>query len=115
LGLSFLLGAINVKYRDITSIWDVVTQALFYAVPVIYPISLIVDTSELAAKVILINPIAQIIQDIRYFLITDTTVTTWNFIHSWWICIIPIILVFTVLGLAAIYFRKKSRKFAEEV
>lgn len=115
LGLSFLFGAINVKYRDITSIWDVVTQALFYAVPVIYPISLIVSTSELAAKVILINPIAQIIQDIRYFLITDTTVTTWNFIHSWWICIIPIVLVFVVLVLAAIYFRRKSRKFAEEV
>ena len=29
LGISFLLGAINVKYRDVTSIWDVLTQALF--------------------------------------------------------------------------------------
>ena len=37
LSLAFFLGSINVKYRDITSIWDVFTQALFYAVPIIYP------------------------------------------------------------------------------
>ena len=71
LGISFLLGAINVKYRDITSIWDVLTQALFYAVPIIYPITMVASTSTIAAKVILLNPIAQIVQDIRYCLITD--------------------------------------------
>ena len=39
LGIGFLLGAINVKYRDIMSIWDVCIQALFYAVPIIYPVT----------------------------------------------------------------------------
>ena len=42
LGISFLLGAINVKYRDITSIWDVLIQSLFYAIPIIYPISMVI-------------------------------------------------------------------------
>ena len=32
LGIALLLGSINVKYRDVTSIWDVLVQALFYAV-----------------------------------------------------------------------------------
>jgi ABC-2 type transport system permease protein len=59
LGIAFLLGAINVKYRDITSIWDVLVQALFYAVPIIYPISMVADTSVIAANIILLNPIAQ--------------------------------------------------------
>lgn len=115
LGISLLLGAINVKYRDITSIWDVIIQALFYAVPIIYPISMIANTSELAAKVILINPISQAIQDIRYFLITDQTVTSWNFISSPFIKAIPIVLVFVILIWGALYFRKKSKFFAEEV
>ena len=35
LGIAFLLGAINVKYRDIGSIWEVILQALFYAIPII--------------------------------------------------------------------------------
>lgn len=115
LGIAFLLGAINVKYRDIMSIWDVCIQALFYAVPVIYPISMVADSSSLAAKIILLNPIAQVIQDVRYFLITPQTVTTWSFVSEWFLQIIPIVIVITILILAAIFFRKKSRFFAEEV
>ena len=116
LGISFLLGAINVKYRDVTSIWDVLTQALFYAVPIIYPISLVVSSGTfgtLAAKVILLNPIAQVIQDVRFNLITDTTVTTWSMIGAYGL--LSILIVVIVLALAAIFFRRKSRRFAEEV
>ncbi|MBR0430858.1 ABC transporter permease [Candidatus Saccharibacteria bacterium] len=115
LGIAFLLGAINVKYRDITSIWDVLTQALFYAVPIIYPISMVIESSMLAAKVILLNPIAQAIQDIRYNLITPETVTTWNFINNTFLQILPIIFIILILLFAAFYFRKKSKFFAEEI
>ena len=115
LGIAFLLGSINVKYRDITSIWDVCVQALFYAVPIIYPISMVAASSELAAKIILLNPISQCIQDIRYNLITTETITTWNFIDNKFLAIIPIIIIFAVLIIGALVFRKKSKFFAEEV
>ncbi|MBR2543624.1 ABC transporter permease [Candidatus Saccharibacteria bacterium] len=115
LGIAFLLGSINVKYRDITSIWDVIVQALFYAVPIIYPISMVASTSTLAAKVILLNPIAQAIQDIRYNLITPETITIWNFLENHLVAIIPIVIVFITLTLGALIFRQKSKFFAEEV
>ena len=115
LGIAFLLGSINVKYRDITSIWDVLVQALFYAVPIIYPISMVASTSALAAKIILLNPIAQAIQDIRFNLITTETITTWNYINNPIVVIIPIIVVLTILVIGALTFRKKSKFFAEEV
>ena len=115
LGIAFLLGSINVKYRDITSIWDVCIQALFYAVPIIYPISMVAASSELAAKIILLNPISQCIQDIRYNLITTETITTWNFIDNKFLAIIPVIIIFAVLIFGALVFRKKSKFFAEEV
>ena len=115
LGIAFLLGAINVKYRDITSIWDVCIQALFYAVPIIYPISMVMSASPLAAKIILLNPIAQAIQDIRHNLITVETATTWNTLGNFWFQILPIILIIILLVLAALYFRKKSKFFAEEI
>ena len=115
LGISFLLGAINVKYRDITSIWDVLVQALFYAVPIIYPISMIASTSASAAKVILLDPIAQVVQDIRYCLITDQTVTTWSYIDNPFLKFIPILIVILILVWGSWYFRKKSKKFAEEI
>ena len=97
LGISFLLGAINVKYRDITSIWDVLVQALFYAVPIIYPITMVAETSTIAAKVILLNPISQIIQDIRYCLITNQTITTWDYLENPFLKLIPILIVILML------------------
>lgn len=115
LGIAFLLGSINVKYRDIASIWEVLIQALFYAVPIIYPITMVASSSIVAAKVILLNPIAQVIQDVRYFLITDQAVTTWNFLNNPLIKCIPILVVVVILILGSLYFRRKSKFFAEEV
>ena len=115
LGIAFLLGSINVKYRDITSIWDVLVQALFYTVPIIYPVSMVASTSATAAKIILLNPIAQAIQDIRFNLITTETMTTWNYVGTPYLVIIPMILVAIVLVAGALTFRKKSKFFAEEV
>lgn len=114
LGIAFLLGSINVKYRDITSIWDVLVQALFYAVPIIYPISMVANTSAIAAKIILLNPISQAIQDIRYGLITHETITLWNYISNP-LVIIPIAITIIILIIGALTFRKKSKFFAEEV
>ncbi|MBR5647929.1 ABC transporter permease [Candidatus Saccharibacteria bacterium] len=115
LGISFLLGAINVKFRDITSIWEVLIQALFYAIPIIYPIAMIASAAPIAAKIILLNPIAQVIQDIRYCLITKETITIWNYVDNVFLQIIPFAIVFIVLIWGSWYFRKKSKRFAEEI
>jgi ABC-2 type transport system permease protein len=117
LGLAFLFGAINVKFRDIASIWDVLVQAMFYATPIIYPILMVADVSVLMAKILLMNPVAQVIQDVRYCLITHETVTVWNFVgeSTTIFKFMPIIITVTSLVLASVYFRKKSKRFAEEV
>ena len=115
LGVAFLLGSINVKYRDITSIWEVFIQALFYAVPIIYPISMVATTSELAAKIILLDPIAQAIQLIRYGLITTDTVTTLSYTGDVALTLIPIAITASIFIAGAVVFRRKSKFFAEEV
>ncbi len=115
LGISFLLGAINVKYRDVGSIWDVIIQALFYAIPIIYPLSMVAERSATIAKILLLNPVAQVIQDVRHNLITVEAQTVWNYINNPFITMIPILLVVIVLVLAALYFRHRSKYFAEEV
>lgn len=117
LGIGFLLGSINVKYRDISSIWDVLIQALFYAVPIIYPITMVTQVSLTAGKILLLNPIAQVIQDVRYCLITTETVTTWSLVGegTWWLKLIPIIVSILVLTIGALVFRRRSKYFAEEV
>ena len=115
LGIAFFLGAINVKYRDVTSIWDVCIQALFYAVPIIYPVTMVANTSQIMAKILLLNPIAQAIQDVRHNLITGEAITSWNYLGNPWLTIIPIAIVVIVLLVGTLYFRNKSRFFAEEI
>ena len=90
-------------------------QALFYAIPIIYPVSMVAATSEFAAKIILLNPIAQTIQDIRYCLITKESITSWSYLHNPILALIPLIITVIMLIVGALVFRKKSRYFAEEV
>lgn len=117
LGISFLLGAINVKFRDITSIWEVLTQALFYAIPIIYTLPMVLQSGSfgnLAARIIMLNPIAQVIQDVRYTLITSETITAWQILPAY-LRAVPVLIVIILLIVAALFFRKRSKKFAEEV
>ena len=117
LGVAFLLGSINVKYRDITSIWEVLVQALFYTVPIIYKLSMVADGHQTIAKLLLMNPIAQCIQDIRFAFISAVgpVDTVWNYIARLAIAFVPVIITFCVLTIGATVFRKKSKFFAEEI
>jgi len=43
LAVVLALSALNVFYRDVSSIWEVLTTAWFYATPIIYPVSLALE------------------------------------------------------------------------
>lgn len=116
LALAFLLSATYVKARDVNYIWEVVLQAGFYATPILYPIALVVEKNEYAAKLLMLNPMAQIIQDARYVTVTEQTQvigTLFDAGNIWRVVPYAITLFFIVA--AAYYFRKRSKFFAEEV
>ncbi|MEX2012256.1 MAG: ABC transporter permease [Patescibacteria group bacterium] len=115
LAIAFLLSALMVKYRDVVHVWEVVLQGLFYAVPIIYPLSLVVGFNETAAKIILLNPIAQIIQDARYNLISHQTTTVGNYINDPLTQLIPYVIILALIIFASIYFKNNSRYFAENL
>lgn len=109
--LAFFLSALFVRFRDLSYIWDVILQAAFYATPILYPLSLIPPKY---ARILMLNPMAQIIQDARYSLITDQTVTMTQLFGTPWVRVVPvgITLVLTITSL--LYFRRRSPSFAEE-
>lgn len=112
LAIAFFLAALNVKFRDIGHLWDIFLQAAFYATPILYPLSMVMKESELAAKIIMLNPVAQIIQDMRYVLVTHDAVRIYDIVHGWKVAI-PFVIVMVLIALAGYYFRKSSKKFAE--
>jgi len=110
-GLSFLLSALYVKFRDITYIWEIVLQAGFYATPIIYPL---MKVDEGYQKYFFINPMAQIIQDARYVVVTDTASTIWSTIHSLAVTI-PFIIIIVIAIVGGLYFKRHSKYFAEDI
>lgn len=115
LGLAFLLSAIFVRLRDLNYIWEVFMQAAFYATPILYPLGLVLAKSETAGKLLLLNPVAQIIQDARYVLVTNQTATFEQVYGSGAYRLIPILLSLALVIFAAWYFKRQSPGFAEEV
>ncbi|MFA5197266.1 MAG: ABC transporter permease [Patescibacteria group bacterium] len=111
IGVSFFLSALFVKFRDVAHIWEVILAVLFYATPILYPLSLVPNK---IALVMLLNPAAQIIQDARYLLVTHQTATAWNSLALQYVWI-PYVLPFVIFALGYRYFNKAAAKFAEEV
>lgn len=112
-GVALLLSTLFVYYRDLAQVWEVLMQAAMYATPIIYPITFVSDQHLLAAKILMLNPLAQMIQDFRYLLIDRANATIWQMSHNWYYVIIPYILPFCILALGIIVFNKNAKKFAE--
>ncbi len=113
LGLSLFLSAAYVKYRDVSYIWEVILQALFYLTPILYPISRITDVN--LQKLLFVNPMGQAIQDIRHAMITPETITMGDVFGNGWYRLVPIGIVFATLIIGVTYFRKESKYFAENI
>lgn len=111
IGLSLLLAALFVRFRDIGHIWEVTLQGLFYATPIIYS----PDRVPLRFRgLFLSNPIAQIIQDIRSVMVTPTAITPSTVLHGWLVAV-PYLLVVIIIFIGVRYFRNAAPSFAEDV
>lgn len=113
LGLSLWLATTYVKYRDISYIWEILTQGLFYLTPIIYSLALL--PRAWMQKVILASPVAQAIQDSRYALISHQTLTLERSYGSPLLVLVPLVIVAVILVSGIIIFVTQSKFFAENI
>ena len=115
LGLSLLLSAAFVKFRDINYIWEVVLQAGFYLTPILYAMSLI--PSVQIQKILLLSPLAQAIQDARYAVVSKNpeVITPQRIFDGGWYIFIPFMIVLITLLIGVLYFKRESKYFAENI
>ena len=113
--IAFLLSALYVKFRDVNYIWELILQAGFYATPILYPMTFAsTPVPEQFQRLLLLNPVAQILQDARYVFVTKTTMTTWNHVGLWW-SLLPLLIIIGLVIVAVLYFKKQSSGFAENI
>lgn len=113
LGVSLFLAALFVRFRDINYIWEVIIQAGFYATPIFYPLTRI--HSLLFQKILMINPLAQVIQDVRYSAVTHQTKTVYKVFNGGFYEFIPFIIGVILLAGGIAYFKKHADHFAEDI
>ena len=111
MALGFFLSALFVKYRDTSYIWEVLLQAGFYATPILYPISIVAAKFQ---PYLMLNPMAQIIQDSRWAFVSNETLSSWK-ILSMPDLLIPFLIIIALIFLAIKYFKSQAKYFAENI
>lgn len=115
-GLSLLLSALFVSFRDIEPIWEVLSQALFYGTPILYSISLVIDKVGLgAAQIMLINPLAAAIQQLRHALIDVAYESPGQIFGTTAGNLIPIGVSGLLFFVGALYFGRVAPRIAERL
>lgn len=125
--IAFLLAAVYVKYRDISHIWEVIMQGAFYATPILYPVQMlagskaktvadVLDSSHhWVAQILMLNPVAATVQDMRYNVVTHQAITTWQLFSNILWQLVPYLIIAVTVAIAIIYFKKQQKYFAEQV
>ena len=108
LGVGLALSVYNVFYRDVNYLVTIGMNVLFYATPIIYPITLVEQRSSTVARIIMLNPISRFVEwsrDIFWSLKWPTPAA---------VILVPVVsLAVFVLGL--MIFNRKSRDLAQEL
>jgi ABC-2 type transport system permease protein len=114
-GVGLLLAALYVRFRDVSQIWELAAQLLFFASAIFYPIGIVPDWAQ---KVAFLNPFVQIMQDVRHAVLGSSgpnDVTAQDVYDAAGGRILPIAIALLIFGGALLFFRRESRYFAERV
>ena len=103
--VSMILAALNVKYRDVKYTLPFLVQLWLFATPVIYPTSIIPDQYRLLVG---LNPLTGIIDAFRASLVPTKDV-------DWPLLWLSATVTLVICVVAAVYFRRTERAFADIV
>jgi ABC-2 type transport system permease protein len=115
-GLAMLLSALFVYLRDMQPIWEVVSQVLFYASPVIVPLATVqAKLSPALVHVYLSSPLAVVLQQFRHAMVNHAAVGASTGLGGTVFLAVPvgIVLFFLVLGFWV--FNRTAPRVAEDL
>ena len=114
LGLSMLLSSLFVFFRDLGHIWEILSLVLFYGSAVVFPFEIIYTHSKKLADFAGLNPVAQIITDLRHVLVEPDKIPSMASLIGP-LAYIPIAITIAVFILGFVVFNRLTPKFAESL
>ncbi|MEA2201805.1 MAG: type transport system permease protein [Solirubrobacteraceae bacterium] len=115
-GIAMLLSALFVSFRDIQPIWDVASQILFYASPVIISVETVREkVSTAVLHLYMLNPLATVFQQFRHAVITHGALSADQAIGGWGALLGPLAIVVGVFALGFWVFNRSAPRVAENL
>ena len=111
-GVSTLLSALYVRYRDMQPIWEVALQMLFYGSPVLYVITFVPEDLRVLAAC---NPIATILIQMNHALIDPNAPTAVTVLGSWAMLLVPVGIVVVIFAVGFWVFFRETPRIAENL
>jgi ABC-2 type transport system permease protein len=111
-GVTMLLSALYVRYRDIDPIWEVVLQMTFYATPVLYVVT---QVPPAVRDVAVYSPIAAVLTQTRHALIDPDAPTAVDVLGGWAWLAVPLGIAAALFVLGLWVFLRETPKIAENL
>jgi ABC-2 type transport system permease protein len=121
MGMAMLLSALFVRFRDISPIWEVLSQILFYSAPVILPAEIVREKlahgtlDHILYHVYTLNPLVAIFQQFRHTMINHATLGAEGIMGSWLALLEPTAIVAAIFVVGFWYFNREAPHIAEDL
>jgi ABC-2 type transport system permease protein len=113
LGFSFVVSSLQVKYRDIKYIVEVLLFLWFYLTPIFYPLDLIAVIPGPLLKIYMLNPLTQLITFYRIALISNYVNSIPSQIDLLGLMLSSFLICATVFFFGFIIFKKQEQQFVD--
>jgi len=113
LGVGLVLAAAFVRLRDVSQLWELILQLLFYASPIMYPVDFLPPWGK---PVAFISPVVQVMQDVRAVVVGGPQAITAETVYGTaWGYAVPVGFTLLVFAFGLWLFQRESPWFAERV
>jgi len=116
LGVALILATLFVRLRDVGQVWELALQLFFYATPIVYPVGYL---PPWARNIALLNPFAQVLQDIRSIILYDDVpqnrITAGDAFGSSFGSLIPVAIAIAIFIVGYYLMRREEPWFAERL
>jgi len=111
-GTGMLLAPLYIRYRDVQPVWDVATQILFYASPILYVATMVPEDYQ---KAYMFNPLASVLTQLRHAVVDPAAPTAATVIGGGAWLLIPLAITAFVFLLGSWYFTREAPRIAENL
>jgi ABC-2 type transport system permease protein len=111
-GIGMMLSVLYVRYRDVEPIWEVFTQILFYASPILYVSTLVPPCCQHPYSA---QPLASIMTEMRHAVIDTSAPDVATAVGGTYRLALPLLVIFGAFALGLWLFNREAPRIAEHL